>query len=498
MRYSTTPALASTLLLLVSACAEKPPEHSQLSEQPPATDQVATNLEPKQSRFSTRAKISYVDLAALAESEVPKEHKGDGKKKVCKKAIGLKLCGNARWQYTVQRQGDVKISGKEDFVVVSVPMRFFGDAGIRGDVAKLLKLDALDFSGAMDVQLSLKLDIAENWCPVINTDVQYAWTETPRLEWTGGIDMNLKSQIDKAIKKQMDGIQDRVANAIDCDEFRNSIKEQWRTHNIALDLPQAETMYLNVVPKGFSFSGVRTEEEKLGLAFALDAETTVQSTAIESEDPPLPAVQRAEYQPGTTHFNVLIRADYAQIQTLATEQIVGKTFSESSAAGDVAVTINTVDISGNPDGLTINLGFSANLPTSKHPTPGNVYLTAKPVVDAFTQTVRLEDIALSNVLDSTLWNTLAAVFNKKIIKEIEDKAVVKIGPRMQELASLLETQLSDPERTGGLLLTASSVNVYLDSLVPEADSLAAIVSVESQLDIDVPIQTIYASHAKKK
>lgn len=485
------------LCAALSACAEKPPQHSQLSEAPPPATQTAASSNVHQSRLSTRARISYADLVALASEEVPAQHTDDGRQKICKKVIGIKVCGTAQWTYTVAREGQIQISGHEDFVVINVPMRFFGDAGIRGDVAKVLKIDAMDFTGALNAQLRLKLDVNENWCPSIQTDVTYQWTEQPRLEWVAGIDVNLKDKADKAIRKQLAGLEKRTTDALDCNQFRETIQAQWKPHNIPLELPDNNAMYLNIVPTGFSFSGVRTESDKLGLAFSLDAQTSVQSSLVSSEPQSLPALTRSEYLPGSTQFNVLIRAAYSQLTELADQHLNGKIFTESSAAGEVSVTVNSVILSGNPDGLTMNLEFSAKLPGKKLPVPGTVYLTATPVLDAFTQTVRLKNISLSNVLDSTLWNTLAAVFNKKIIADLEDQAVLELGSELSKLSSTLETQLADPARTGGLNFGTPKVNVFLESLVPEQNNLAALVRVETQLDIQVPVQDLFQKHAKR-
>lgn len=191
------------------ACAEKPPEHSQLSEAPPPATQTAAASAVHQSRLSTRARINYSDLVALADTEVPAEHSDNGRQKICKKVIGIKMCGNARWVYTVAREGPIQISGQDDFVIINVPMRFFGDAGIRGDVAKVLKINSMDFSGALNAQLRLKIDLNEDWCPKILTEVTYQWTVEPRLEWVAGIDVNLKEKADKAIRKQLAGLEQK-------------------------------------------------------------------------------------------------------------------------------------------------------------------------------------------------------------------------------------------------------------------------------------------------
>ncbi len=463
--------------------------------------QLASNEIVHQSRLSTRARIAHADLIALVEEEVPAEHTDTGKQKICKKVLGFKACGNARWNYTVVRNGKVSITAADDlstndFIDISVPMTFSGQAGIGGDVAKVLKLDALDFAGAMIAKLRLKLDLAENWCPQIDTEMSYEWTKTPRLKWKGGLDLNLRDKLDKAIAKQLDGLEEKAAGAIDCDEFRNTIQTQWKHHSIPLDLPGNETLFLNIKPNEFSFSGIKTDADKLGLAFTLNAETSVHPEAPPPQALTLPALTRTEYQAGATEFNILIRAAYSQLQSMAEQQLVGRNFTESSPAGDVSVDIDSMALSGNPDGVTVNLGFHAKLPGKKHPSPGNVYLTATPVLEPFTQTIHLENIALSNVLDSTLWNTIAKVFNNKIITEIEKKAVFELGPKLTEVSELLEKQLSDPQRTGGLAIAEPEVNVILEKLIPEHSNLAALIKVETQLDIDVPVKSIYQQRKK--
>lgn len=485
--------IVTTLLTLsvLSACTEKQPVHTQLSEQPPLATRMAVTPQSTTSRLSTRARISYADLASLVEHEVPATHSDVGKQKVCKKILGMKACGNARWEYTVERSGNIDISGSDDYIEINLPMKFFGTAGIGGDVSKLLKLDKLKFNGAMLATLRLKLDLNDDWCPAITTDVHYEWTKAPRLKWKGGINLDMKDKVDEAIDKQLAGLQTRAEEAIDCEKFRRAIEEQWTQHSIPLDLPNNDKMYLNIEPTGFSFSGIRTETNKLGLAFMLDAQTSLESHMLESKPLALPPLNRSAYETGTTEFNVLIRATYAQLQSLAETQLIGRTFSETSAAGDVSVAIDTLELSGNPEGITLNLGFRANLPGKTHEVPGNVFLTATPVLESFTQTVRLENIGLSNVLDSALWNTIAAVFNKKIITELENKAVYELGPKLAEMSQLLETQLTDTQRTGGLSIIDPQVQVILEALVPEQDNLAALLRIDTQLDIDVPVGELY-------
>ncbi len=487
-------SLCSTALVYLSACSEKPPEHTQVSQQPPTATNHANTSVKHTSYFSSRARINFDDLALLAETEVPAKHSDSDKKRICKRVLGIKLCGTANWVYNVNRDGPVKVSGLDNNIHIDIPMSFDGTAGIRGDVAKVLQMDAMDFSGSLNAKLILHLDIAENWCPVIKPQINYAWTKTPRLNWAAGIDFNLQDKLDKAINKQLASLQENVLQSIDCSEFRKKINEQWKPHSLALDLPDTDTVYLHIVPTAFSFSGMKTESDKLGLSFTLEAQTHVDAMAIQNTEPLiLPPVTRTEYAVGETRFNVLIKADYGKLQSLAEPHLVGQTFTEQSPAGDVSVKISSIEFSGNPSGLTINLGFLADLPAAKADTPGNIYLTAKPIADPISHKIRLDNIALSNVIDSTLWNTLAKVFNQKIIAEIEKRSVLDISQQMQSVSSKITEQLSDPSRTSGLQIHAESVRASVEEIVAEATHLTALVRVESMLDIEIPIQTLFAT-----
>ena len=62
---------------------------------------------------------------------------------------------------------------------------------------------------------------------------------------------------------------------------------------------------------------------------------------------------------------------------------------------------------------------------------------------------------------------------------------------------MLETQLADPTRTAGLIFGTPEVKVILESLVPEQNNLAAVVRVETQLDIEVPVKDLFQKHVKR-
>jgi len=166
--------------------------------------------------------------------------------------------------------------------------------------------------------------------------------------------------------------------------------------------------------------------------------------------------------------------------------VVDQTFSSDSAAGKVAVTITDLNISGNNDGVTVKLDFNAKLPGKRKLSKGEVYLTATPEVDLLSQQISLSNIKLSKVLDSTMWNAIASLFEGKIIKAIEEQSLWDAHEQIEELEANLLAQLNDPTKTQGIEVSAQSLQIALQDLVPEQNALAALLKVETDMDIVIP------------
>ena len=438
------------------------------------------------SQIGIRTQISYTDIAALVESELPQVQSGKGQKQLCDRVLGIKICGTTQWQYSVERSEEVNIGGHHDQVIITLPLNFKGKVGLQGDIARLLNIEEMDFDGALQARIYMGFDLSADWCPIINSHIEYHWTQSPRIEWIAGVDFNLQEKLDSVIAKQLEKLEDTIADSIDCQRFRNDMATHWRSYSIMLDIPSMQEMYLNLVPTSFAFSGMHTNTKKIGMAFLLEATSTLQATPIPEQIRELPSLRKVEYQSGKTVFNLLIRTNYSQLHELAAPAIVGKSFSSESIFGAVSIHVKSLSISGNTNGITIGIGFDADVPGVQGITQGQLYLSAAPVVDTVGRQVRLHNIALSKVVDNKLWSAISTVFERQIIQHISQHAVLDFDQILSELERRLLTQLSDPQRTGGLHISAQELNIELIELHPEQASLAALLRVSTDLDIDIP------------
>jgi len=187
---------------------------------------------------------------------------------------------------------------------------------------------------------------------------------------------------------------------------------------------------------------------------------------------------------------ILLRANYTQLQQVVEPKLVGKTYTSETIAGKVSVTIQSVALNSNPDGLTVSLGFTAKLPGKRNDTNGTLHLMAMPTVDVENQKLILKNIRMTKILDSTLWNVLSSVFEGQIIEAIERNAEIDYSERLAAFATKVKTQLEDPSRMNGAIFTVKQFNVELLDIIPESTSLAAQARVIADLELDLPLSLL--------
>ncbi len=525
-------------VILVSACGEKTrTTESVVFSEKPNVEVIENAYVPLPSQLGVRLRVDYDDLVQVIETSLPASQTDTGKKKICKKVIGFKACSTVVWDYTLNRTGNVSVTPdafETERVRIAFPFEFAGTAGLRGELAKVLGLNSVDFDGALDISISTALDIAGDWCPQVTATVDYTWSRSPRVEWAGGLDFNVKKLVDDQLQKKLNDIDDMLASAIDCQRIQEEILAEWQPRSLPLDLgldsivtsssgsstdahtetntneAQALTLqplYLNLTPQGAAFSGIKTEAEALGFTLQLDSLISVDAVAVQQPSQPnpqpasaetgglsetgglptaLPQLQRINYEPGDTRFSLLVRAPYETLGQLSTAALREKDFRSDSAAGEIVVRVTKVKFSPAGSRLGVALTFNADLPASRSAVDGEVYMTALPKIDGSGTRLSFENFQMTKLIDSVLWNSLATLFEGRILQSLEEQAQFDLTDRFSELEVDLLTQLSDPERTRGARVTAEDLSVRLQDLFTESEALALILQASTKLDVVLP------------
>lgn len=496
-RKSTLKLLASAATVVALSACNGDSAPTQVSERPEPLGQTESNRNTARTgRLGLRSRIAYSDIQSLIEISLPDTYPVQDSQRVCKKIFGLKACGTARWDLNVERRGEIDVTGKDQHIQVKAPIAFSGVVGIDGGVAKALGLSDIDVSGAVLANIKLGLDIESNWCPVISVSVDYNWTETPTAVWRGSVDLSMESVVNDALDKQLSTLQPRINELIDCEAFREQLQAQWRSYSFAFDLPVDELqndtskMHLNFTPSAFSFSGLHTEDTRIGLGFAIDGITLFEPQALAPKTIPLPALEKIAYQNSRSEFDILFRATYDQLEQIILPSVQGKTYTADSPAGAASVTVSSIALSGSTQGVTVSVDFIANLPGSRKHTSGTLFLSARPVVNTALEQISISDLQITKVIDSKLWDLIGRIFETQIISAIEKNALINYSEKRQELEEKLTLQLQDENRTAGLMVNPTNLSISVLDIFPEKDALAAMARVSAELDIDVPLNLI--------
>ena len=486
---------AATVVALSSCNGDSAP--TLVSERPDQIDQAVENqTKARTGRLGLRSHIAYTDIQRLIETSLPAAYPVQDSKRVCKKIFGLKACGTAHWDLNAERSGDIDVTGKNQQILVTAPIAFDGVVGIDGGVAKALGLSDIGISGAVLADITLGLDIDSNWCPTVNVSVEYNWIDTPTAVWRGSVDLSMETVVNDALDKQLSTLQPRINESIDCDAFRNQLQAQWRSYSFAFDLPVHELqndtskMHLNFTPSAFSFSGPHTDENRIGLGFAIDGITIFEPQPMALKRIPLPPLEKITYQNSRSEFDILFGATYTQLEQLVQPSIHGKTYTADSLAGAASVTVSSIALSGSSNGVTVSIDFHADLPGSRKQTTGTLYLSARPVVDRTLEQISMSDLQITQIIDSKLWNLVGNIFENQIITAIESTAVINYSEKIRDIEEKMTLQLQDQNRTAGFIVNPSYLSISVLEIFPEKDSLAIMARVSAELDIDVPLNLI--------
>jgi hypothetical protein len=461
----------------------------QLSIEPPRSFSKI-QLQPVDSKLGLQARLRYDHLQRAAEAASLEPYRGEGRKRGCDRVLGKKVCATAVWNYTIRRTGPIAISNNKDRVRLTLPLQFDGIVSVEGRAAKLLGLRNKDLTGALEVSADIGLDVDDQWCPVVDSSLSYRWLSEPRLRVLGRMKINLRKSVDRALEKQLPALSQRLAQTIDCDTFLQRLNDQWKTHLIPIRLPGEDETLLKIVPTGLAFSGSVAKSDHLSFSLSVDATTETLSgeaamTARKTPQSPqdLPRRSNEQAEPGTVEFNLLLRLSYEALTSLLTEKVVGKRFDTAAGA---QLTVKAIELYPSAERLIFKLDFTARAATSWFDSNGTLYLSARPMAGKDGRSLHFDDIHLTRVIDSELWRLLSTLLNDQILQAVERESRMDLSDSITRLEDNIATTLANPDKTGGIAITARPPQVRLTAVNVEQHTMAAIIHVSSRLQASIP------------
>ena len=461
---------------------------------------AASALEPRASTLAVRLRASLDDVEALADAALPALRPERGRRRLCRRAIGIRLCGTARWDLAIARTAPLALERTAHdpaLLVARLPLAVTGTAGIDGPLARALRLDAIEVDALADVRLSIDVEVGPDWCPRVRVALEHRWRHPPALTWVAGLELDVAGAVDAAIERELAGLGPRIDRAIDCEAARARLATEWRARAVELELPEFGAAWLNLEPAGFAFSGLVREGDALGLAFALEARAALEDAPVEARELALPALRTTGFAaPERTGIELLVRLGWERLERAAGAALVGREFTARAGPGRATLRPTEVSLSGvrgaaGPEGpgepaIGLSVAFEADLPGRRRPVRGRLHLAASPTLDPATRTLRLRDVRVAPVLDGALWSRLGPLVESRLVAALDERASIPLGDRLDALGDRLAARLADPARTGGLVVRTEGVSLGLGRVAVGRDALALEVRAAGALDVEVP------------
>ncbi|MDX8499126.1 DUF4403 family protein [Mesorhizobium sp. VK4C] len=400
--------------------------------------------------------------------------------------VKIDVKAGTRYEGTVRRVGDLTVSGSGHTVLVALPIEINGKGGFRGDGARMLGLNAKNFRAALIIRARVTIDINPDWTPAVAIVPELEWTENPQVEVVSRAWVDIRSHVEGPLRAQLEAMAAKIRAAIPPDVIKREIEKAWRVYSMPVGRAGSLTAWAHLVPVAIGTSGVVVANNQIRVSVSLKARTDVSTDAAPKvELPPLPVLSRMPAESGRLSIAAPIRVDYSLLRAAVLAEVADKKFSAEIAGGKATVIIKDVVVYPSAKSVAVGLSFEARLPGHLFNVAGRLFLTGKPVVENEGTVVHLVDVRFARQLDNPLWNIVSVIFEDQIRHTIENGARADLASEIAKQVAALKVGLADPSKTRGVKVTIRDVKAGVDSIVPEAEDIAALIRVDVGIDTEL-------------
>jgi len=244
-------------------------------------------------------RFPYSSLKQVAEQATAKPQIGEGEKQTCKKLLGINACATVLWQYRIERSGNIKITRGNSALQLHLPLSLQGNVTVDGRGGKLLGLRNKEIRGQLELIADINISVANNWCPVLKTDLNYRWLTDPTIKVAGNFRINLRKSADKALLRKLQKMEKHFADLIDCSAFRTRVAQNWKIHYLPIKIPGQQYSYIELTPRTVAVSKATPKADHLSAAFEIITSSKVTHEKTHDRPLTLPDVKQNVAAPGS-------------------------------------------------------------------------------------------------------------------------------------------------------------------------------------------------------
>ncbi len=306
-------------------------------------------------------------------------------------------------------RGTIRLRGEGGDIVADVPINAQISAR---DVGGILKGETA--TGSAMVHARIRFDIDENWQARGTARLSYGWTTPPGIDFLGQR-ITFTDEADAKLKPVLADVERTVAQEIAKLDIKSQAAAIWRQSFTSLELNHEKPpVWLRLTPQRILYGGYHIDGGKSRLNFAIEAITGAYISArpADPQPSPLPPLEKAKIDPQLdVHIPVL--AQYQHLSPVILRALIKRSARpiDIPGIGPVNAQFEKLISYGAPDGkIAVGITLKAT-PQGGETTSGKIWVTATPVNDVGSPTVRFTNLSVTGSTDGMGGNLLIQLGN---------------------------------------------------------------------------------------
>jgi hypothetical protein len=434
------------------------PDETSYAPPPPATA----------SAINIPIKIDLTELGKTLNAKVPNELYADLK--------GTDIGYGSKIGLRIVRNGKIYMTTKDAKVTTNIPIKII-DGKLTTTALGLSHSEP--FGATMFIQMNTVIAADKKWNFTSNTSSDFGWGQEPTLK-VAGVSIPLGKVTYSTVKAQLAKIAPLIDQQIkDLVSLRPTMEGVWNGLNeprLMTDSPAP--VWMVIKPTDFAVSPPTSSAENLisfNIGIKTFVETSVGSKPMKQNLGVLPDLQIKPFN--DNHFAMSIPAvlRYDDMKTVIKQYVMGQKYAVKDG---IQLEVKDLDFFGRGDKVALLLDFV----TYGKATKGKFYLVGRPMLDAATQTLYLEDLDFDIKSKNALLSSANFLLHKPLLKKIQEQARYPLTETLASARIYIQKTLDDYPISDNVFLKGKIEDLHLDNIYLGQEYMRAYIAASGTME----------------
>jgi hypothetical protein len=344
---------------------------------------------------------------------------------------------------------------------------------------KVIGSRGFEAEGELALQFRTNVNIKPDWWMWTNTDlVGQEWIQNMAVK-TGLGNIDVKYIADIIINRSRQTLTMAIDKQITQNfQIRPQVEEAWNLMQKPVSITSSYgTWWVKLTPQSVEMAPFTTNGDML-----------ISNIAVQSLAEVVAGVTQPNFRPNTAlpmfrvgsaianDFQVNLSTDIPLIEaeTIAKSVAVGQVFNP----GGKKIQVTDIQLFGQGDKIVVNTVFSGDY-------RGSLYLVGRPVFDATTNTVKLEDVDYDLNTKNFLLKSAKWLFDRKILNQIKESCVFPLDENVKGFQQMVNDQIREYKVNNNVAIKGWVEQIKVDDIRVLKDKFKIYVSSKGKMNVDV-------------